>query len=60
MKKAYIVFNIKSLVSPDDGMTLENIKTQPSAAGANPTINTLIKFGLPLPKDPLFCPKLAC
>jgi hypothetical protein len=47
-------------VPPEDGSSLENIKTQPGAAGANPTINTLIKFSLPLPTDPLFCPRLAC
>ena len=27
VKKAYIVFNLKSLVPPDDGTALENIKT---------------------------------
>jgi hypothetical protein len=54
------MFNLKSLVPPSTGSTLDNIKTQPGAAGANPTINTLIKFSIPLPTDPLFCPKLAC
>ena len=60
VKKAFLVFNLKSLVSPEFGSSMENIKTQPGDAGANPTINTLIKFSLPLPTDPLFCPKLAC
>jgi hypothetical protein len=27
VKKAYIVFNLKSLVPPDDGSAIENIKT---------------------------------
>lgn len=54
------MFNLKSLVSPDEGSTLQNIQTQPGAAGANPTINTLIKFLLPLPSESLFCPRLAC
>lgn len=44
VKKAFIVFNLKSLVPPDDGNSIDNLKTQPSAAGANPTINTLLKF----------------
>ena len=60
VKKAFIVFNLKSLVSPEEGRALENIKTQPGAPGPNPTINTLIKFRLPLPRSPLFCPRLVC
>jgi hypothetical protein len=60
VKKAFIIFNLKSLVPPEDGSSLENIKTQPGAAGPNPTINTLIKFTLPLPTDSLFCPRLSC
>lgn len=27
VKKAFVVFNLKSLVPPDDGVALENIKT---------------------------------
>lgn len=60
VKKAFIIFNLKSLVPPEDGSALENVKTQPGAPGPNPTINTLIKFSLPLPTDPLFCPRLSC
>jgi hypothetical protein len=60
VKKAFIIFNLKSLVPPEDGSSLENLKTQPGAAGPNPTINTLIKFTLPLPTDPLYCPRLSC
>jgi hypothetical protein len=58
VKKAFIQFNLKSLVPPQCSQAVENIKTQPGPAGANPTINTLIKFTLPIPSDPLFCPKL--
>jgi hypothetical protein len=58
VKKAFIVFNLKSLVPPDEGRAVENIKTAPSAAGPNPTINTLIKFSLPLPIDKLYQPRL--
>ena len=60
VKKAFIVFNLKSLVPPEDGTALDNLKTQPNSPGANPTINTLIQFRIPLPRDPLFCPRLAC
>jgi signal transduction histidine kinase len=60
VKKAFIVFNLKSLVPPDDGRAVENIKTQPNAPGANPTINTLIQFRVPLPVDKLFQPRLLC
>lgn len=60
VKKAFIVFNLKSLVPPDDGRAIENVKTAPSAAGPNPTLNTLIKFRVPLPVDKLFQPRLLC
>jgi hypothetical protein len=60
VKKAFIQFNLKSLVPPDCATAIENIKTQPGPAGPNPTINTLIDFKMPLPTDPLYCPKLQC
>jgi hypothetical protein len=60
VKKAFINFNIKSMLPPAMGSAIKNIKTQPSALGSNPTINTLIKFQAPLPGDSLFCPRLSC
>lgn len=60
MKKAFIVFNLKSLIPPDDGRAIANIQTQPNSPGANPTINTLIKFKVPLPDDKLYQPRLLC
>jgi hypothetical protein len=60
VKKAFIQFNLKSLVSPSEGTALENIKTQPGPTGPNPTINSSITFRVPLPTDPLYCPKLVC
>jgi hypothetical protein len=36
VKKAFILFNIKSMVSPDIGNAIENIKTEPSAPGSRP------------------------
>jgi hypothetical protein len=59
VKKAFLVFNIKSMVPPQLGNSLENIKTEPKMAGSDPTLNTLIEFNAPLPVDTLFCPRLA-
>lgn len=59
VKKAFIKFNIKSLVEPN-GPSLKNIQTVPAQSGANPTLNTTMKFTIPLPTDPLYCPRLAC
>lgn len=60
VKKAFILFNIKSMVSPDIGNAIENIKTEPSAPGPDPTLNTLIEFDIELPTDELYCPRMAC
>ena len=51
---------MKSLVPPNCSQAIENIKTQPGPAGADPTINTVMKFCIPLPTDPLYCPRLSC
>jgi len=59
VKKAFLVFNLKSMVPPQLGNSLENIKTEPKMAGSDPTLNTLIEFNAPLPVDTLFCPRLA-
>ena len=60
IKKAFVQFGLKSLVSPEDGRALTNIRTLPGPTGPNPTINTLVSFKLPLPTSPLYCPKLVC
>ena len=60
VKKAFVKFNLKGLVPPTIGTNLSNLKTEPSAAGPNPTISTLMKFQVPLPIDPLYCPRLSC
>lgn len=59
IKKAFLQFNLKSMVPPALGGSLENIKTEPKMAGSDPTLNTLIEFNAPLPKDTLFCPRMA-
>lgn len=60
VKKAFINFNLKSMVPPAIGANLENIKTQPKMPGPDPTLNTLIEINAPLPRDELFCPRLSC
>lgn len=60
VKKAFISFNLQSLVPPKIGTSLRNLVTEPRAPGANPTINTLMSFKVPLPTDPLYCPRLSC
>ena len=60
VKKAFINFNLKSLVAPSQGSNLSNLKTEPKNPGPDPTINTLMTFLAPLPLDPLFCPRLSC
>lgn len=59
VKKAFINFNIKSLVS-SDGPALKNIQTEPKNPGSNPTLNTTLKFSIPLPTNELYCPRLGC
>jgi len=60
VKKPFIRFNLRSLVPPERAQALTNIKTNPSATGSNPNINTLVSFVMDLPVDPLYCPKLQC
>ena len=60
IQKAFVNFNLKGLVPPSVGTNLKNLKTVPKNPGANPTINTLMKFEVPLPTDTLFCPRLSC
>lgn len=59
VKKAFIQFNLKSLVPPNSS-AIQNVQTQPKNSGSNPTINTTMKVTVPLPTDPLYCPKLSC
>ena len=60
VKKAFVKFNLKGLVPPSVGTDLQNLKTEPKAPGPNPTICTLMRFQVPLPIDPLYCPRLSC
>ena len=60
IKKAYIKFNTKSLLPVERAHAVENIKTEPKAAGRNPNINEIITFLMDLPVENLYCPKLSC
>lgn len=60
VKKPFVKFNLRSLLPPEKAQAVTNIKTHPSSTGSNPNINTMINFGIDLPVDPLYCPKLAC
>ncbi len=59
VKKAFLNFNLKSMVPPKLGTDLNNIRTEPKMPGTDPTLNTLIEFAAPLPVDILFCPRLS-
>lgn len=61
VKKAFINFDMNSInVSGKEDKSLKSIKTQPKKCGPNPTINTVIKFDVKLPKDRIFMPELQC
>ena len=60
VKKAFIQFNLKSMVPPALGANLNNLKTDPKMPGSDPTLNTLIEFNSPLPREKLLCPRLSC
>ena len=61
VKKPFISFDINSInVSGKKEDTLTPIKTQPKDSGANPNINTVIKFDVKLPKEEIFIPEMQC
>ena len=61
VKKAYISFDLNSInVSSKAEDRLTPIKTQPTDSGANPNINSVIKFDVKLPKDEIFIPEMQC
>ena len=60
VKKAYIDFMLRSMVPPIAASALNTISTQPGPTGENPTINQVISFSVPMPKDPLYAPSMAC
>ena len=60
VRKAFVNFMLRSLLPPHKAHAVENISTQPSVTGPDPTISTVVRFSLYLPNDPLYCPSLTC
>ena len=60
VKKAYIDFLLKSMVPPMISSALNSVSTVPGPTGADPTINSVISFNVPMPLNPLFAPSMAC
>ena len=61
VKKPFIKFDLNSLNvtgKPEDAHA--NIQTVPVSGGANPTINTVLKFDAKLPINQIFMPELQC
>ena len=61
VKKPFIKFDLNSLNvtgNPEDAHA--NVQTIPQNGGANPTINTVIKFDVKLPEKDIFMPELQC
>jgi len=60
IQKPFIKFSVKSLLPPEKAQAVTNVSTDPRAPGANPNINTMLTFNVPLPEEELYCPSLAC
>ena len=60
VKKAYIDFLLKSMVPPVAASALETVATAPGPSGPDPTINAVISFSVPMPKNDLYAPSMAC
>jgi hypothetical protein len=61
IKKAFITFDLNSVnVTGKDENSIKSIKTYPKKSGPNPTINTVLKFDIRLPKEDIFMPELQC
>ena len=61
VKKPYIKFDLGSLnVTGKQEDSHAPVQTIPVNGGSNPTINTVIKFDIQLPKDDKFMPELQC
>ena len=61
IKKPYISFDLNSInVSSTNGEHLQPVTTLPNEIGANPNINSVIKFMVKLPKEELYIPEFQC
>ena len=60
IKKPYISFDLNSINISNKGEVLQPIKTMPNESGANPNINSVIKFTVNLPTEDIFMPEFQC
>ena len=61
IKKPYISFDLNSInVSSTTGENLQPVTTLPNEMGANPNINSVIKFVAKLPRDEIYMPEFQC
>lgn len=61
IKKPYVSFDLNSInVSTKHGQNLQPVTTLPNDVGANPNINSVIKFMVNLPKNEIFIPEFQC
>lgn len=60
VNKAYVQFNLKSLLSSAKARAVNNIQTMPRDKGANPNIRTTIQFEVQMPSSEHLCPKMTC
>jgi hypothetical protein len=60
VRKAYVQFNLKSILTPEQGNAVENIRTHPKQSGSNPNIITVLQFKVNIPEEALFCPSMTC
>lgn len=60
VNKAYVTFNLKSLLSAARARAVNNVQTQPNDKGKDPNIRTTIQFEVQMPSQEQFCPKMTC
>ena len=56
IRKAFVKFNLKSLLKAENAKGVEDIKTQPKEGGSNPNLKTKIEFQVKVSQDKTFCP----
>ena len=60
VNKAYVNFNLKSLLPVHKAAAVSNIQTQPGDKGPNPNIRTTMQFEVQMPSLSDFCPRMTC
>jgi hypothetical protein len=58
VKKAFIKFNVKTLMPAEKRQVVKDVFTEPKSTGPNPNINTVISMAADLPIDKLYAPSL--